>query len=277
MQRKNLTLIVLLALLPLLTFGQNLSFTLDVGYGFELNPMSINDGDITAIEESPNSATFHFETIRHSFGEGLNYGGFLEYAMNKNFEIGVGISYLEGKKEDRNIIDYNGDERIDLMYGRMLRIIPEMKLNIPMKKNVVFARLGLLMGFNAKVIEDTNSNDPENWSRSVKSGGNSFGYLSGLGYKIALTKNIKIAPELRVYSQTFGPKRYEVTSMIVEGEEIVESLEPRRRYGNYEDEYDKIYTGGGVNMDEPWTERRVFLPFSSIGFNLNLVYEIGTH
>lgn len=278
MFRKNVLPALLIVLLPVVGFCQKFSISIDAGYGFELNPMSIPDGDIKTLEQTPTTATRNFKTIRHSYGEGLNFGGFLDYAINKNFEVGLGVSYLKGKKEDRNLIALNGDERIDLLYGEMLRIIPSMKFTIPIKKNTAFARIGLLMGVNAKVYEDTNANDPENWSRSVEFGGNSFGYLSTFGYKIAITKNIKIAPELRVYSQTFGPKQYEVTSVISEGEEIVDSLTTRRRYGNYVDEYDRVYTApaGSVNLDEPWTDTRKFLPFSSIGFNLNLVYEFGS-
>jgi hypothetical protein len=272
---RNMKIIIFLfSFLPFICHSQNLSLSIESGYGFELNPMPIPEGNITIIASTPNSVTRQFSLVKHSYGEGLNIGIVAHYKIRSNIEIGLGLSQLEGKKEDITLTDINGSERVDLFYAKMARAIGEIKLVFPLDKNYIYTRLGGVLGFNGKIIQDINSNNINNWSRRVFSGGTSLGVTFGLGYQININKRLSCSSELRFFSQSYAPLKSEVTIAIVNGENRVEELSEFFRYTFNVEEFERTYTGGGQSLSEPAVQLKRFHSFSSIGLNINLTYKL---
>lgn len=270
---KKLLPLCFLFVLSFSSFGQKLTLSLDAGYGFQMNPMSDGYGDRFINPVTPNIQ--RRELLRYSFGEGWNLGGILEYEINEILELGIGVSFLKGGKHQRMEINQLGDEKIDELYSTMLRIVPEAKFNIPLLNNYLFARFGLVIGAKGKIMEDLNVNEPDFFEQKVRSGGLSYGFLGGLGYEIALSENLFLAPEIRVYAQSFAPKFGETTIDRVKGVDMVSSLSNRNRYSEYVKSYEYTFGAGGIDNSEPRKYLKSFFPFNSAGLHLNLIFLYG--
>lgn len=269
---KNYKTILILLTLPTYSFSQNISVSLDIGYGFELHPNSIPDGDIRTLEQTATISTKEFKTIRHSYGEGTNLGGLIEYSLNEKIEAGLGFSYLIAKTEDRNIFDLDGLEKIDLISSKLSRIIPQLKFNIPLWDNYIYTRFGFIIGIKPKIIEERDSHDPKNMRRIEKFGGSSYGFLAGVGYSFKLGEKFVISPEFRIFSQTYGPRQSETTTSMSQGQDITSSLLPWERYSRYENSYQKNYYPNGIDTSKPSIQNRRFESFSSVGANITFAY-----
>jgi len=271
MKIKLLTIVLILSQIQIL--AQELRLNFDVGYGFNIATESINEGYSNRIAEWETE----FKSIIYSHGKGLNFNTEIEYFKHDNIGFGLGIGYLKSSKVEVlfNRIDFISN---DVYTARMLRFSPFIKLQIKKGKLQYYSKFGYLFGVLGQIKkEDTFMDDSgnEGFSRTIYNKGISHGAIAGMGLTYEINDRFSFSSEIRIFVQSFGPKKRELVVSTRNGEDRLPELELGYIHSNYVDNYIHEWNpSGGTDFSEPLIDLRRFHPFSSIGLNLGFQYKL---
>jgi len=271
MKIKLLSIILILSQIQI--SAQELIINFDAGYGFNIATESITEGYSNKIAEWETE----FKSIIYSHGKGLNFNAEIEYFKQENIGFGLGIGYLKSSKVEVlfNRIDFISN---DVYTARMLRFSPFIKLVIKKGKYQYYSKFGYLIGILGQVKkEDTFMDDSgnEGFSRTIYNKGISHGAIAGIGLAYEINDRLSFSGEIRVFVQSFGPKKRELVVSTRNGEDRLPELELGYIHSNYVDNFvHKWNPNGGTDFSEPLTDLRRFHPFSSIGLNVGIKYKL---
>lgn len=240
---------------------------LDIGYGLGVAQTAIPDGSFNEISPS----IFQRTVVKHSYGQGVTANAHIGYKVNRFFSYEVMFSCLKGSTVKKEFVK-NASLDLDERYSTLFRVTPNFKVHLTKGKIGIYNRFGGVFGMFGNVfIEQTSQSTSLDIYRKVKyHDGVSFGFMAGTGIEFRLIENLYITTELQVYVQSFAPRKSEIVEYVRDGENLLESLSIAERYTEYVDEY--IEEVGGNDENNPSTRLKGFFPFSSVGFNLGVVY-----
>jgi len=253
--------------------AQELSLNFDVGYGLNIASESITEGNAIQISDLQTELS----SVIYSYGKGLNINSEIEYFPQKYIGFGIGIGYLRSSKihVKNHRTDYTRDDEFT---ATMLRFSPFVKLKFNLDHLSFYAKLGYLVGVSGEIQRDllfvTEFGD-ETFSRTIFNKGISHGAMAGFGVEYPLTNRISLSGEIRLFIQSFGPKKGEVVIGTENGVDQLPELEPGYIHANYKDNYVRQWNpDGSTDFSKPITELRRYSPFSSVGLNLGIQYKL---
>ncbi len=253
--------------------AQELSLNFDAGYGFNIATESITEGNAIQISDLQTE----FSSVIYSYGKGLNINSEIEYFPQKHIGFGIGVGYLNSSKV--HIKKYNPSSTRDDEYtATMLRFSPFVKFKFNLDQISFYSKFGYLIGVSGEIQRDlsfvTELGD-ETFSRTIFNKGISHGATAGFGVEYPLTNRISLSGEVRLFIQSFGPKKGEVVIGTENGVDQLPELEPGYIHANYVDDYVRQWNpDGSTDFSKPITELRRFYPFSSVGLNLGIQYKL---
>ncbi|MBN8696997.1 MAG: hypothetical protein J0L87_10740 [Bacteroidetes bacterium] len=238
-------------------------------YGFSLAPMSIsanynNNGVV--------------ESVRSSFGKGLEFGGGFGFYFNKNIGAEINASYLlGGKTEFTDASSPNTPADVETLKGRMIRIIPAIKITTG-EKFRPYTKLGFVLGAGCKLIDESVQYSYD-WSGIVKteetsefSGGMSMGFKGNLGLDLSLSENLAVFGEVNFISQAWAPKKNVTTKFLVNSQDQLSTLPVHSTETEFVDSYN---SNASYDPNQPAQSLKIYLPFSSWGVNVGIHYTFG--
>lgn len=259
--------------------AQELNVRLDAGYGFNLTPSATTSQQIITVAESDRSM---YRNSIYSYGQGWNANAELEYFWGKHFGTGLGIGYLSSDKVSASYSErFNSDEYEST--ATMVRISPFVKFKFDSGQWSVFSRMGYLLGVAGQIDWITESRghwEYRGYSHEIYQKGLSHGATAGLGGSYRLSARISLSAEARLFIHSFGPRKGEVivwrsSSLGSEDHDNLSTVIYGQIHTDFLDEYTEAYPfKSEAWLDQPAKERRRFYPFSSIGLNLGVQYQL---
>ncbi len=285
MKTKQLILMVMLCgpIAVLSTFGQGVYIGIGGGYGFPAAKQSIFVDYKTT---TGSSGTVYEETAHPlSLGKGVNAGLYAGYMFNKNVGAEIGFAYLVGGKntftdEQTNAPASTSYKRETTWKGRMIRIVPTIRMTAGEKKIMPYMKAGLIIGVDAKMFEETHMENTsltsttisdENWKYS---GGVSWGFHGGIGLNYKASDKIGIFAEIAANYQNWAMKKGTMTKNTVDGVDQLPMLDTYDKEIEFVDSY-SYDTSAAPNTNQPDKSTKFLLPFSSIGLNIGINISFG--
>ena len=275
-EKKNMktfkTSILLSALLISTIFckGQGIYINSNTAYEFSLAPMAI----------SANYSSNKIESVKGSFGKGLDIGLGAGYNFNKNIAAEIDLNYLIGGKIDfSDASDINTPTETETLKGRMFRIIPTIKVSGGEKVRP-YAKVGIVLGVGTKLIDESVrynylfAGTVDKYEETTEfSGGMSLGFKGNAGIDFSFSEKFGIFAEVNFISQSWAPKKAEITSYEVNGADKLSTLDVRDKETEFVDSYDPNLPIEPYQSDK---SLQIYLPFSSWGFNAGVKFTFGS-
>lgn len=241
----------------------------NTSYGFSLAPMSI----------SANYSPAKIESVKGSFGKGLDVGIAGGYTFNNTISAEIDFTYLIGGKIEFTD-SYNTSTPVETeeLSARMYRIIPTIKFSGG-EKFKPYAKIGFIVGFGTR-LKDESVNYFSSWGGSVEkyeetvifSGGMSYGMKGNIGLDITLSEKLGIFTEINFISQAWAPKKAETTKYYINGVDKLSTLDVRDKETEFVESYNP---SAAIQPNQPNKSLKLYLPFSSWGANIGIKYTFG--
>lgn len=255
------------------------------GYGFAAGKQSLFDDYKTTVSSS-GSTTQEFTSHPFSLGKGINTGLYAGYMFNKNVGAELGIAYLIGSKniftdEYINNSAFPSSSKTEMTWkGRMIRLVPTIRMTAGEKKLRPYMKAGLIIGVGGKVYDDMHSVNTSGGSSSVTDqsweyyGGMSLGFHGAMGLNYMVSDKIGIFGELAGNYQNFAMKKGSMTKYTVDGVDQMPTMDTNDKEIEFVDSY-SYDSSASPNVNQPDKASKFFMPFSSFGINLGLHISLG--
>jgi opacity protein-like surface antigen len=279
----QLAIVIIAVLMGATTFAQGLYINAGAGYGFPAAPYLL--GENSDIQQNGEiSSTHHFEIVKGSgsLGKGLQAGAIIGYMFNPNVGAELGISYLFGGKIESKS-EYQNDDYSNMyestLSAKMLRFTPALKMTAGKGNVKPYLKTGLVVGVAGKIKSESKStstgeyNEGTTESEAEGTGGISIGFAGALGADFMFTDNIGIFAEMGIITQSWAPKKGEITKYTVDGEDHLDDMTTHDKEVEFVDSYS--YTSGDYDENSPDQELKTYFPFSSVGVNVGIKITLG--
>lgn len=248
------------------------------GIGYALPAAQENIGNNESEVVNGNSYYATVEPVKASYGAGINFSVGSGYKFTKVIGADLGITYLSGKTY-KTQYDYNevgfGSEKLDteskstgVFFTPAILITPDDKLP--------YVRMGVVMGMPK--IKGTDSyfvnfdGDVQASSDWEQRKNMAFGFQGAIGMQWSLVGSVKLFTEVNFTTMTYYPGEKVSTSYVVNGQNRLDEIEQYFKKTIYKD---KVEYGTSINFEEPSEEAQVSIPFSSLSFQVGIVYTLG--
>lgn len=251
-------------------------FRASVGYTLPAAQENIGNNENRVWDGNSYSVTV--EPVKASYGAGVNFGLGGGYMFTKIIGVDLGITYLSGKTYETHY-DYteagSGSEKWDSeMKSKAIYMAPSILIT-PGDK-LPYVRIGVVMGAPKIEGKETyfSNFDGEylelyEWEQRKNI---AFGFQGAIGMQWMLGTNVSIFTELNFTSMTYYPGEKVATSYIVNGEDSLNELDKYYKKTVYKD---KVVYNPPLDLDSPSEEVQVSIPFSSLSFQVGVVYTLG--
>lgn len=265
--------------------AQNNYLQAHFGYGFALSPKNIIlDQTVNNYNSSGNTYSYTAGS-KQSFGKGWQIGATFGHKINSNASLELGLNYLIGSNLTdvvTNNYNYTGqpiskDIITTINRANMLRIMPGMRISTGTKKLQLFLKGGLSFGF---VTSCTRSHEVladngliKTYDERKSTGGLSLGFYAGIGITYKITDFLQLIAESSFISQTWSPSKQTLIKSISNGKENdISAMNPI----NVESEFvEEVFNNGIIDVNKPQQFLKQYLPFSSAGFNVGIIFNFG--
>lgn len=252
--------------------AQNVYFGVGGGYatGLASQTMTFNETGFTNNEH-------FYETVKGTYGKGINFGMFAGYMFNPNISAEFGISYLAGGKTKRHYVKESSGIEDLVLSAKMIRITPSLRMTAGDGKMKPYMRIGMVVGVAGKITEndtwtDTGCNCGNSETTWEYTGGVSFGATSAFGGNYTINEKISLFGELNFIAQSWAPEKGLMTKSMFNGADEL----PNKTTNQKEIDFVKSYTTTSpTNTSAPTTQMKNYSSFSSIGINIGLTYSFG--
>lgn len=252
--------------------AQNAYFGIGGGYATSLasQTMTFNETGFT------NNDHF-YETVKGTYGKGLNFGMYAGYMFNPNVSAELGISYLAGGKTKRHYVKESSATEDLVLSAKMIRIMPSLRMTAGDGKLKPYMRIGMVVGVGGKITADqtwtdTGCNCGNSETTWEYTGGISLGATGAFGVNYTINEKISLFGELNFIAQSWAPEKGLLTKSMFNGADQL----PNKTTSQKEIDFVKSYTTtSSVNTSAPTTQIKNYSPFSSIGINIGLTYSFG--
>lgn len=262
-------------------FSQGFFTELSGGYSFMLAPQEIGTNESFLLTDS--EIKEEYESIKGSYGQGMNFGLKLGYMINSNFGFDLNTSYLISSKFESSYSEkYNStwmgnyeESRDRLVQAKMLRFNPSFIMAMGNEKIAPFTKIGVVFGIGSaeQNVEYNNSDGDVNKYTTVVNGGLSIGASAEIGLKLKLTEKLSFVGAVNFLAMNYAPKKGEYTAYTENGVNVLDLMETSEREVEFVDGY-SISSSDPDNSNQPSKELKMYLPFSSIGLNIGIRFSL---
>jgi len=255
-----------------------------LGYALPLASESIGEETIESdvFNGNTNTSTSTTKNVNASYGAGFTFNIGAGYMFSEYLGIDVAVSYLVGKKhETSNIYTYKDnnisgkDEYISTTRSNGIFITPSLVITSG-GANAPYGRFGIITG-SPKIMEDNSyyydlDGTSTSSSEAKYKGGLAMGFQGAVGMKWTIADNIKLYTELNFISMSYSPKKRILTEFINNGQDNFGQLSVYAKETEYVKTIDNTEM---IDTTQPRQELRDSKPFSSVSFQVGIVYSIG--
>ncbi len=263
------------------TFGQGIYFGVGGGYGFSAAKDQFGPDVKTTVSASGSSSTYTSKAF--SLGKGVSLGAYGGYMLNKNIGLELGIGYLIGSKTTTtNETDAPSpagtSTSTGTVYGSMLRLTPAIRIEAGEGKIRPYGVVGLIIGLAPKATfeSDSMTNGNERDQITTFSGRTSWGFHGAVGVRYAVNDKIGIFAEITGNYMSWAPGKSLITKDTYNGKDLLASQTTSQKETDFSSS--STFTGGTGVAATPATPNQgnlVYLPFSSMGFNIGVHITLG--
>ncbi|MBL7825234.1 MAG: hypothetical protein JNJ57_01295 [Saprospiraceae bacterium] len=271
---KKIPLFLILFSLNQITLHSQVRFGINLGYNTPWAQTSMTDGNIIIYSNGVRD----IEVFDFSFGKGYEYGAFLTFGGNDGLQFNMKFSFLDGTVNTQSLI-FENNQGVNLVKyeSQMLWINPSIKFQLNSKRKFrPFINIGPSVGLLGKISrkEDFQSNNGQFETKIVYSSSMPIAITSGLGIEYHPPKNANffITLNLQNTSGSYYPTRGEVTSYVIDGTDLLNTLTESQRKIFYKRKY-TVNPNVPTDQNKPKLAQRVPYPFSSFGFSLGIGYK----
>jgi hypothetical protein len=245
-------------------------FNIDCGYS--LPAASQNLTSKINIGNSKNS----YGIISGSLGKGFYKEITVGKTINSMIAFELCSSFLSGSKYYGSFSeDLNAQNNLTI-YANMFRIIPVLKFTTTNSRVNLFAKFGVGSRIAGKItVVRTDHNIPKgSITESVTkySHGGSICFLGAIGTQYSLNNRLGLYLQICTITQSWAPKESEIVKYTINGNNMLETLQAGQKHTTYKDHYEASGSGSSV-----WTstqQMKQYFPFSSIGINFGIQYQL---
>jgi hypothetical protein len=254
----------------LLTFAQDAYVKIGGGYNFGIGYISGTSQTNSGIE-----------LVKINYGKGINLNVACGRMFTSNLGLEVSASYLLGKKNKQETtqgqIVGNGyvEDRIEAeSYSRMLFVEPAFIVSAGRSGINPYAKVGPILGFG-KIHEQIVDHSSGYFNGTTEihlelKGGVAIGAKAAAGLDFNASSKMSFFAEVAFNSLAYSPTHGEVTEYIEDGNDRTSSMSTSGREVEYENELSNQST----SRDEPTKLLKSNHPFSSVGINLGLKFNL---
>ncbi len=273
-QIRNIAFVILMVAGQTLT-GQNFYLGFGTGYCHSAAPNLFSDYDY---EDISGTETYKRRKGSGSFGRGGEVNIFLGYKLSEQISTELGLGYFYGLNNKSSSVtqssfgNYNSENTIR---GQMFRINPTLRFNAGNGKMIPYIKAGAVIGLvsRLKIKGKYTDSDPFNTNtmedEMVFSGRASLGFTGALGIQLTLSEKIGFFSEIHMITQSWAPKKSLVTKQTANGTDMLPDMSTSEKETEYLDKYTNSY-----DSESPSKELKYFMPFSSIGLQIGLVFRL---
>jgi outer membrane protein W len=250
--------------------------SLQIGYSLAAGASNVGGG--LALENVTNTSTTNTtESLKYSFGKGINAGLQFGYMINDNIGIELGINYLLGGKTTATDVSVGGGfggtagTTVTDVSAKMLQINPSVVLATSINKMSPYAKLGLVIGSGTITQNDNFTSSGFTGTRKVEyKGGVALGFSSALGINFNINDKLSLNTELSLVNMQYTPTKSSITVATSNGTDVLSTLSVRDK----ETEFSSSVTYGGTipTNTAPRQSNSFATPFGSIGVNVGIRY-----
>jgi hypothetical protein len=261
------------------TFAQGLYINAGAGYGFPAACYLMEENNNRSYDGESSVNNWEIVKGSGSFGKGIQPGIIIGYMFNQNLGAELGISYLLGGKivstDEYHSVPYTWIEETT-MSAKMLRFTPALKMTVGNGKIKAYMRAGLIIGAAGRIKSEykyTSSSSYIEEGEAETTGDISLGFSGALGTDFMLSDNIGIFAEMGIITQSWAPKKSEITKFTMDGQDALDNLTTNDREVEFVESYS--FDSNNIDMDSPTQQLKMFFPFSSFGINVGLRIALG--
>jgi hypothetical protein len=280
---KKLTFIAIIAgicIIQIRANAQNIYAGVGVGYGF---PSQIQPFFATS---NSNGTSTSVTSKSYSLGTGLSvgaYGGYM-FTNNIGFELNVFEKFSSSATATvTTASSLASSTDVYTAKGNLFGLTPAIRLSIGDDKLKIYTVTGLIIGFPSATLEDngttttvtppagsiTNTSD----EISTYSGNLIIGFHGAVGVLYNISDKIGVFGEVTGNFENWGPSEQLVTTYTVNGADKLNGLTTSEKQINYVNSYTSSATN--TSPGSPTQSSRMYLPFSSWGFNIGVHFSFG--
>jgi hypothetical protein len=253
--------------------AQNLYFTINGGYALESNKTNLVGESLLYNGTQTSTTTSNFELVSFSLGKGVNFGGTIGYMFHKNIGAELGVNYLISGETTSRYSSYTGNYLNRAYNAKMILLKPTLIISSGFEKINPYAKFGLLLnsGYATQQFDDKSGGNTSEQTTKMN-GGIGIGFTASAGISYGITNKIAIIGELNYNGLTYSPKKGLVTASKENGVDNLATLTTREK----EIEYTNTFSndGGSSDPNKPSKLPLQNLPFSSLGLNIGLRYNL---
>lgn len=288
--KKLLTFTLLFLMATVISFSQGIYLRAGGGYGLPIATSSLGQKDLrTSVTDANGTVnTNSLESVKGSYGAGMNFNFALGYKFNENFIFELNTQYLLGRKyttSNNYSSTGTGYSYVDLdntvTSAKALYLNPSFVFSAGFGKAAPYGRFGLVVGLPKVTSEQSTYYDGDGidardqiWEYSK---GISFGFQGAIGMNWELSEKLDIFTELNYLSMTYYPGESNMVQSISNDyvNPPVDNL-PNMYVWNKKTVYEKKFDPTTVNndMSQPRTLLPESFPFSAISVQVGIRFAI---
>lgn len=238
-------------------------------------------GPNLSIIETDTEFKLEYESIKGSYGQGMNFGLKLGYMINSNFGFDLNTSYLisskfESSQKFNGAWGVNYESSADIVdQAKMLRFNPSFIMSMGNEKISPFTKIGVVFGIGSaeQNVEFRNSDGESfNYTRLLN-GGLSIGASAEIGLKLKLTEKLSFVGAVNFLAMNYAPKKGEYTAYTENGVDVLGLMQTSDKEVEFVDGY-SVSTSDPDNSNQPSKELKMYMPFSSVGLNVGIRFSL---
>jgi hypothetical protein len=275
--KKNL-LVLFVALISCTVWSQSVIFGLAGGY---CAPLASDTRSVDEIQfENSNFPRYYasYENLKSvSYGQGGNIAFYFDWFSKKNIGCGLKLNAMIGSPFshtatvyyiDGTVGDYSFEDK-----GFSFQFIPHINFKHEFKRVTPILELGMLIGVtNIEQSYHASFSKGYQINSTVNDHGNALiGFYSSLGLAFKVSKVVRITLAMTCSAGSYSPSAWSRTSYVVNGQDQLAYLAVGQKEGEYVNELNLKAT---QSNNVPHQSLKYSAPFSNIGFNAGLAFEI---
>lgn len=260
--------------------AQGIYAGIGIGYGMpsQVQPFVANSN----ANETSTSVT----SKSYSLGQGLSVGAYGGYMFTNNIGLELNIFDKFSTSTTATVTTsstFNSSTDVYTAKGNLFGLTPAIRLSVGDGNLKIYTVTGLIIGFPSATMEDNGiatTNTPgggsvTNTSDEIDtySGNLIIGFHGALGVQYDLSDKIGIFGEVTGNFENWAPTEQLVTTYTVNGADELGGLTTSQKQTNYVDSYTNSNTNSSPGS--PTQRARIYLPFSSWGFNIGVHFSFG--
>ncbi len=244
-----------------------------VNTGYALGAARQNLDNFGFMNSTIGNNSMTLEQVKISLGQGVNFTAAGGIMFNEQVGLEFALSYLLGHQHKATMNNLGQNTQMQFS-SQMIRINPSLLVAMGKEKIDPYAKFGFILGVGTVMFElEEQTYGDISTARFQMNGGMSAGLTSALGANLKLSENTALFGEMQLISMSYAPARGELIESTINGISDLSDYTTNEKEVNYVEKYTR-----NMNTPEldslPTEELKQYLPFSSLGFNFGIRFNL---